>query len=111
MTVCVLQLLTYTEPLDDFVNISDIHSEILGAFSSIDEAERHKQLVEFMLKKIKDLNTKYIFKISPVYINEPSYQLILDRYITRYHPEISNNTYPTHTEEAFNAVYDDITNP
>ena len=108
-------MLTYTESNDDFVNISDIKTDILGAFYSINEAERHQQFVDFIMKKIKTSNFKYRFDIHSLMTNEPNYNSLLTTYTNAFHPDIvpinnPGSTYPLNHDKEFEALYQDIYN-
>ena len=77
MNVYVLQMLTYIESNDDFVNISDIKTNILGVFYNIIEAEKHQEMVKFIMKKIITSYTHFKFEIHPLTTNEPNYNNLL----------------------------------
>jgi hypothetical protein len=106
-------MLSYTETNDDFVNVSDIKTETLGAFYNSIEAERHQQFVDFILKKIKSPTTTYKLEIHSLMSNEPWYNNLLETYTNAFHPELSHTNnlepiYPLNHNKKFEALYDDI---
>jgi len=107
-------MLSYTESENEFVNITNIKSEILGVFYNSIEAEKHQQLVKFIIKKTKDPSLKYITEIHPLTTNEPNYTHLLSTYTNAFHPELSpdnditNQIYPKTHDKEFEALYNDL---